>query len=58
MVLARCEWGHDDYSLNVANLPMAQETKPAIAASPATRKTKKSVSANEAQSGLFGENEA
>lgn len=24
MVLARCEWGHDDYSLNVANLPMAE----------------------------------
>ena len=24
MVLARCEWGHDDYSLNVANLPMAR----------------------------------
>jgi adenine-specific DNA-methyltransferase len=24
MVLARCEWGHDDYSLNVANLPLAQ----------------------------------
>lgn len=23
MVLARCEWGHDDYSLNVASLPMA-----------------------------------
>jgi adenine-specific DNA-methyltransferase len=23
MVLARCEWGHDDYSLNVANLPFA-----------------------------------
>ena len=23
MVLARCEWGHDDYSLNVANLPIA-----------------------------------
>ena len=23
MVLARCEWGHDDYSLNVQNLPMA-----------------------------------
>ena len=22
MVLSRCEWGHDDYSLNVANLPM------------------------------------
>lgn len=24
MVLARCEWGQDDYSLNVANLPMAK----------------------------------
>jgi adenine-specific DNA-methyltransferase len=24
MVLTKCEWGHDDYSLNVANLPMAQ----------------------------------
>lgn len=23
MVLSRCEWGHDDYSLDVANLPMA-----------------------------------
>lgn len=58
MVLARCEWGHDDYSLNVANLPMAQEDEPAVAASTATRKTKKTASANEAQSGLFGENEA
>ncbi|HQS03426.1 MAG: site-specific DNA-methyltransferase [Halothiobacillus sp. 24-54-40] len=28
MVLARCEWGHDDYSLNVANLPMAQIEPP------------------------------
>ena len=24
VVLSRCEWGHDDYSLNVANLPMAE----------------------------------
>ena len=23
-VLKKCEWGHDDYSLNVKNLPMAQ----------------------------------
>jgi hypothetical protein len=22
-VLSKCEWGHDDYSLNVANLPKA-----------------------------------
>lgn len=28
MVKDRCEWGHDDYSLNVANLPMAAK-KPA-----------------------------
>jgi adenine-specific DNA-methyltransferase len=25
MVLTKCEWGHDDYSLNVANLPMQQQ---------------------------------
>ncbi|MGA0586969.1 site-specific DNA-methyltransferase [Dyella sp. KRB-257] len=31
MVLSRCEWGHDDYSLNVANLPLAE---PAPAATP------------------------
>ena len=24
-VLDRCEYGHDDYSLNVKNLPMAEE---------------------------------
>ncbi len=24
-VLKKCEWAHDDYSLNVANLPMADE---------------------------------
>jgi adenine-specific DNA-methyltransferase len=24
MVLSRCEWGHDDYSLNVANLPLGR----------------------------------
>jgi len=27
MVKDRCEWGHDDYSLNVANLPMAQKVE-------------------------------
>jgi adenine-specific DNA-methyltransferase len=24
-VLSRCEWGHDDYSLQVENLPKAPE---------------------------------
>jgi adenine-specific DNA-methyltransferase len=28
-VLQKCEWGHDDYSLNVANLPQAPEPSPA-----------------------------
>ncbi len=26
MVLSRCEWAHDDYSLNVANLPQMQKS--------------------------------
>ena len=29
-VLQKCEWGHDDYSLNVANLPQAPESVPAL----------------------------
>lgn len=37
MVLARCEWGHDDYSLNVANLPMAAPTAPSPQPSPRGR---------------------
>ncbi len=61
MVLARCEWGHDDYSLNVANLPIAEKTEPAEEDGPATgaaaRKTKKSAATKAGQGGLFGENE-
>jgi len=29
-ILKRCEWGHDDYSLNVANLPMAAPAPSAV----------------------------
>lgn len=50
MVLSRCEWGHDDYSLNVANLPMAAPdapTEPKVM----TKKTKK---ADTATADLFG----
>ena len=61
MVLARCEWGHDDYSLNVANLPIADKTEPAEEPEPgpgaAARKTKKSAAKNVDQGGLFGESE-
>jgi adenine-specific DNA-methyltransferase len=54
MVLSRCEWGHDDYSLNVANLPMAQETPEAEP----TTKAKKTKKAAAPQPGLFeGEEE-
>jgi len=56
MVLARCEWGHDDYSLNVANLPMAQIEKPEpVVAS--TTKISKNKKVAPGQGGLFGENE-
>ena len=37
MVLARCEWGHDDYSLNVANLPMAEPEPKAPSPRPSPR---------------------
>ncbi len=60
MVLARCEWGHDDYSRNVANLPMAKPDPEEPAAADATaKKTKnrKVTAANLNQGGLFGENE-
>lgn len=41
-IRSRCEWGHDDYSLNVANLPQAE-----VAVAPAA-----------AQPGLFDEGDA
>ncbi|MDG9969013.1 DNA methyltransferase [Achromobacter mucicolens] len=41
MVLARCEWGHDDYSLNVANLPLA-EPSPLASAAKAAKSGRKS----------------
>jgi len=61
MVLARCEWGHDDYSLNVANLPMAQ---PENAESASTERgegkarSSKGARAEVRQGGLFGGGEA
>jgi adenine-specific DNA-methyltransferase len=37
-VLRRCEWGKDDYSLNIANLPMAAAVKTAQAPQPHSHK--------------------
>lgn len=28
IILNKCEWGRDDYSLNVQNLPMGEEEDP------------------------------
>ncbi|WBM38239.1 site-specific DNA-methyltransferase [Alcaligenes faecalis] len=52
MVLARCEWGHDDYSLNVANLPLAEPSPPAPAAKSAKSGRKSSDSRT---TDLFGD---
>lgn len=50
MVLQRCEWGHDDYSLNVENLPQAPEMSVDISEPKAIRKTK---GVDIGQGGLF-----
>lgn len=55
MVLSKCEWGHDDYSLNVQNLPMAAQPE-ATTASTSARKNKRAV--NPDQGGLFAGDEA
>lgn len=60
MVLARCQWGQDDYSLNVVNLPMAQYEKAEPASTDESikkTKSKKAALANAGQGGLFGEDE-
>ncbi|WP_448133491.1 site-specific DNA-methyltransferase [Stenotrophomonas rhizophila] len=61
MVLARCEWGRDDYSLNVTNLPMAKPDPGELAAATQGNnkkpKNRKVAAANLNMGGLFGENE-
>lgn len=55
MVLARCEWGHDDYSLNVANLPLAEPEARKPAPAPARGKGRKGRKAGAGD--LFGDSE-
>jgi adenine-specific DNA-methyltransferase len=54
-VLRKCEWGHDDYSLNVANLPEAPR-EPATADKPPmpAKAAKKRVGKSAPQDDLFG----
>ena len=53
MVLSRCEWGQDDYSLNVANLPMAKPEPSSSDAAPHSRKLRGGQAA--ATPDLFGD---
>ncbi len=53
VVLSRCEWGHDDYSLNVQNLPLS-EPEP-VEATKLKKKTKRNAAFG--QTALFGEDE-
>lgn len=56
MVLARCEWSHDDYSLNVANLPMAKSEISTPVESTKTIKCRKASLINPTQVSLFEQN--
>ena len=57
-VLSRCEWGHDDYSLRIENLPQAApNSEPSIDSVP-TAGVSKARKVNVAQGGLFEEDEA
>lgn len=52
MVLSKCEWGHDDYSLNVKNLPQTPEE----IANP-VNETSTVKKQNNLQTGLFAEDD-
>lgn len=56
MMLNRCEWAHDDYSLNVSNLPMAQpDPEPDALQVAKTTKAKGRKKAVEGMGDMFGE---
>ncbi len=52
-VLTKCEWGHDDYSLNVQNLPLAEEEQVDIP-TPRKLKAKAKAKAKSSEPSLFG----
>lgn len=56
MVLARCEWGKDDYSLNVANLPMARLEEPE-STEPPTGRSRRRKKVETGTPDLFGHDE-
>ncbi len=56
-ILDRCEWGHDDYSLKIANLPIAEEEDWEFEAEPgpAPAASRKKPQPEEGEPDLFGE---
>jgi adenine-specific DNA-methyltransferase len=57
MVMSRCEWGHDDYSLNVSNLPMAQpDPEPDLLEKAKSAKPRGRKKAVQGVGDMFGEN--
>jgi len=58
MVLARCEWGHDDYSLNVSNLPMAKPDAAKSVAGDTDTAPQRGGRVDPSQGGLFTGEEA
>lgn len=51
-IIKACEWGHDDYSLNVQNLPMS---KPDIEEKPKAKKVKNTQEQSQVTGDLFGD---
>ena len=57
MVLQKCEWGHDDYSLKVENLPQAAPNPNPLPVGEGVEKSTSQKTTNPAQAGLFGGDE-
>lgn len=51
-IIKACEWGHDDYSLNVQNLPMSE---PDIEEKPKAKKVKNTQQQSQVTGDLFGD---
>lgn len=56
-VLRKCEWGHDDYSLNVANLPEAPRAAVTDDVPAPATKAKKKTKESSDQDDMFGQGE-
>ncbi len=54
-VLQKCEWGHDDYSLNVENLPAAAAATPAAEPANTVQKSTSTDAPSALQASLFDE---